>query len=807
MEPEVDPDNAKMEEEDIDDPNIAVMEDAEEKKKEFKIKGPRIKESRGQAIKPTILNFPPVRVALKRLKVYRCLDCNFTTQINNVYRHHCKSLHGRIMDFSCDECDYTTHERSNFKTHVKAIHAKIRDLKCNLCGFTASHKGNLKKHVQCVHEKDRRFACKECNFSSPYNNAPKGHVKSVHQKIKDFGCDRCGKKFPSGANLKTHINTVHLKMRDFKCGECSFAAATLWNLRKHIRVVHEKVKEFQCEECDYRTGSKHNLWMHIRSKHPMSASKEFTCTKCDYKTIHKKSLQLHVKAVHDKVRDILCKSCDFKTVSVSALRAHINFVHEKIRPFSCDKCDYASAYRKDVRKHADSAHNELTWRGGKSLRPNRRLKNVKREKEVGLKEERIDVNEGELKPEEECKDSTDGDEDEDEKSLSIVLKDIKEEKKESNLKTIKRHVQKSTKQRSKGQRSRPVLKIIEKEEERFDDESNDVDHEAKTEETSKDRMDEAVGDDNVIETKHDLEDMKTDLKGIDNASSPTLEATKKEKKGLKKKVRKTDIDRRLKPNVLKRPRSSARAQVHIKADWNIDLNDALKGVSHSVKKEDKGVVLPTMAECEAWNQGLNGQQSVDLEQQNVEVEGKDPLNIEATAMPNADGEHSSSGTADFSREDRTELEEYGKLLKLDAAEEAARTNETKMKMGNEDNTKKIKSQPEYVSILIKPSKGATRKEENNKPRSLFIQDAIKAQVDSFSGQASDIEIIQMMIKNLQSYIAYLKEKMKNEDEAEEGEERACRACDFSTASERHLSDHVEAHLAMASMSDGGQQRI
>ena len=113
------------------------------------------------------------------------------------------------------------------------------------------------------------------------------------------------------------------------------------------------------------------------------------------------------------------------------------------------------------------------------------------------------------------------------------------------------------------------------------------------------------------------------------------------------------------------------------------------------------------------------------------------------------------------------------------------------------------------SLLPEPEPKREKREKDIDFPSQYVQESIRAQLNSFSGKSSDIEKIKLIKRSLESYTVYLTEMMKTQEKGnDEGEEKACGECeDFSTSSEKHMRDHVEAHQTMSSMSDGGRQHI
>ena len=269
----------------------------------------------------------------KSNKVYKCTECEYTSQRRTRWTEHMGRVHGfiterdlerqKIPEFQCDKCEKSFIFEKDLKRHTRIVHNAVSHF-CSVCEKTYKSKYVYDKHV-ATHEEgyvQPMFQCQVCPRSFTTKFMLAHHIKSEHLGIKKtYLCPTCGKSFSQIRSYRQHAN-VHAGIRPFVCETCGKCFTYEKSLKEH-RYMHDNVRRFTCKTCG-------------------KAFRQYTC------------LIIHMK-VHKETKDHICSSCGKGFTQKQSLIRHER-IHTGDKPYTCGVCQKAFSDYAVIRKHMLMCH-------------------------------------------------------------------------------------------------------------------------------------------------------------------------------------------------------------------------------------------------------------------------------------------------------------------------------------------------------------------------------------------------------------------------------------------------------------------
>jgi len=181
----------------------------------------------------------------------------------------------------CKECDKTFLTEDILRNHIIEKHnLGITDSKvfrCLECPFTTKMKGNLNVHVLIKHSNERPFKCTQCDASFAVNFYLTRHMKKEHEvkhmkTVNEYKCMDCNLSFARNDSLKKHArhhqNPSNSNVKIFHCEMCNYKALTKYSVDVHMRTKHSSESPYKCTECGESFPVKRYLSIHFSKNHP-----------------------------------------------------------------------------------------------------------------------------------------------------------------------------------------------------------------------------------------------------------------------------------------------------------------------------------------------------------------------------------------------------------------------------------------------------------------------------------------------------------------------------------------------------------
>ena len=176
----------------------------------------------------------------KKLKVYKCPDCDLFFQKKSKLFLHQKDFHNLVFDkIPCyyPYCNRSYISEQKLNDHIRKYHMNI-----------INNPNSIKDNEIFINKNDNIFN----DFNNDYDNNNKEieSDNSSNKEKKFFKCPykNCLKVYSSHYNLSVHIKTFHLKIKSFVCALCSNKYFHKVSLKKHLMIEHkfnnEQMKKF-----------------------------------------------------------------------------------------------------------------------------------------------------------------------------------------------------------------------------------------------------------------------------------------------------------------------------------------------------------------------------------------------------------------------------------------------------------------------------------------------------------------------------------------------------------------------------------
>ena len=167
----------------------------------------------------------------KKVKVYKCPDCDLHFQKKSKLFLHQKDFHNLIFDkIQCyyPYCNKSYISEQKLNDHIDKYHLNI-----------INKQNSIKENEIFINNNDNIFN----EFNNDYDSYNKDieSDNSSNKENKFFKCPykNCLKIYSSYYNLSVHIKTFHLKIKSFVCMLCSNKYFHKVSLKKHLMIEHK----------------------------------------------------------------------------------------------------------------------------------------------------------------------------------------------------------------------------------------------------------------------------------------------------------------------------------------------------------------------------------------------------------------------------------------------------------------------------------------------------------------------------------------------------------------------------------------
>ena len=113
--------------------------------------------------------------------VYKCKECQFTSDDKQKVAKHAVSWHVDTKSFSCTYCDYITFDRTDFMAH-RQVHRNEHQFRCDECTYSTDFRPNMDRHIM-NHKNSFPFTCSFCTYGCGSEAAIRRHMVMNHDPV------------------------------------------------------------------------------------------------------------------------------------------------------------------------------------------------------------------------------------------------------------------------------------------------------------------------------------------------------------------------------------------------------------------------------------------------------------------------------------------------------------------------------------------------------------------------------------------------------------------------------------------------
>lgn len=285
----------------------------------------------------------------KKLDVYKCKKCSYSSKCRGDLSKHSKYVHGESVHLCpVKGCDFKTKFPNNIRHHLRS-HSNVRPFACPDCSSAFKTKDQLNTH-STTHSDARPFQCSQCSFSAKRNWILTSHIATKHSDERKYECDICGFKMKTRSDINKHKKT-HIKERKYRCSVCDKCFKFQSSLHKHRKYMHDVCELIPCtrEGCDRKFKVKRDLLKHVKTIH--EGIKDFECDVCSRRFSNKNNLDKHLLTHDSTNRPFMCPLCPYRGEEEYHVLTHIGSMHGKLRLFNCTLCHVRFKSRQHLRQH------------------------------------------------------------------------------------------------------------------------------------------------------------------------------------------------------------------------------------------------------------------------------------------------------------------------------------------------------------------------------------------------------------------------------------------------------------------------
>ncbi|XP_065092063.1 zinc finger protein 423 homolog isoform X2 [Ochlerotatus camptorhynchus] len=327
---------------------------------------------------------------------------------NNHTNSHSKNNDGT---YRCQFCDKTFPRLGYLKKHEQS-HTEHMPFKCEYCARLFKHKRSRDRHTK-LHTGDRRYRCPHCEAAFSRSDHLKIHMKT-HDNQKPFQCTICNRGYNTAAALTSHMQNHKKQIALTGSPNLTYSPRSTSSLSSSASNPKRKFSPYE-----------QNLMMVNRSK--LLKSGELTCIYCtqhDFSNIEQ--LGAHVQTMHSNLLlnennfhrhtspesmlpypPVSCEFCTMKFPTIPMMLSHLKSTH-------LDKINSPNSYMEQFNKNLMNTYTSFYGTAFFDEKHDH--------------EEQSEINDERPPSEKSIKDENGNDE----TSMTIVAKSIKQEKKDEN---------------------------------------------------------------------------------------------------------------------------------------------------------------------------------------------------------------------------------------------------------------------------------------------------------------------------------------------------------------------------------------
>ena len=113
--------------------------------------------------------------------VYKCKECQFTSDDKQKVAKHAVSWHVDTKSFACTYCDYITFDRNDFGAH-RQVHRNEHQFRCDECTYSTDFRPNMDRHI-LNHTNSFPFTCSFCTYGCNTEAAIRRHMVNNHDPV------------------------------------------------------------------------------------------------------------------------------------------------------------------------------------------------------------------------------------------------------------------------------------------------------------------------------------------------------------------------------------------------------------------------------------------------------------------------------------------------------------------------------------------------------------------------------------------------------------------------------------------------
>lgn len=138
--------------------------------------------------------------------------------------NHCEDDNGIDKDL---------YEENDFKTPKMNSQKRVKSFRCKQCNFLATTKCEYWEHNKSHMSPDKILKCPKCPFITEYKHHLEYHLRN-HAGSKPFKCEKCSYRCVNKSMLNSHLKS-HSGVYQYSCASCRYVTKYIHSLKLHLR--------------------------------------------------------------------------------------------------------------------------------------------------------------------------------------------------------------------------------------------------------------------------------------------------------------------------------------------------------------------------------------------------------------------------------------------------------------------------------------------------------------------------------------------------------------------------------------------